>query len=93
MSEQKKRGSMSEAGDPNPLETGERRAVDRLEDPTALPGGSASGENLAKPRDREAADGTTGVVPGFTGTGPSGTQSGRSLYGIAPDDDINPEGE
>ena len=42
-----------------------------------------TGRNVRRPRDK-ASD--AAVVPGFTGTGPSGSQGGRALHGVAPDD-------
>lgn len=85
MAEQKKR--MSQAGDPNPLESEERRVADAWDDPARRPGGSVSAEDVARPRDKEAARGGVGVVPGATGTGPGGSQAGRSLYGMAPEEE------
>lgn len=40
-------------------------------------------EDIQRPRDAE--DGMA-MVPGFTTTGQSGSQSGRALHGVAPDD-------
>lgn len=42
-----------------------------------------SGRSVRRPRDKES---DAAVVPGFTGTGPSGSQGGRVLHGVAPDD-------
>ncbi|GEM_PF-5087878 len=44
-------------------------------------GGGRTGEGVARPRDREAAEGDAAVEPGFTTTGPSGSAGGRALYG------------
>ena len=42
-----------------------------------------SARDVRRPRD--AAE-DQAVVPGFTGTGPSGSQGGRALHGVAPED-------
>lgn len=54
---------------------------------TATEPGLQSGRGVARPRDREAAEGTD-VVAGFTHTGPSGSEGGRKTWGKAePDED------
>jgi hypothetical protein len=85
MSERKNPKPTSEPGDPNPMEGGERRARSTWERPEE--GGEVSAEGVARPRDKEAARGDVDVMPGFTGTGPSGSQSARSLYGVAPEEE------
>lgn len=85
--EPEKRKSMSEAGDPNPMEDAGREPVSTWEDPADQPGGSTSGSDVARPLDKEGARGGTGMVPGSTATGPSGSASGRSLYGMSPDEE------
>jgi hypothetical protein len=90
MAEPKK--SMSRSGDPNPMENDERRVADTWENPGDHPGGSVSGGDVARPQDKEAAQGDAGLVPGATGSGTSGSQSARSIYGMAPEDE-NPEAE
>lgn len=84
---QKKNQSMSEEGDPNPLDAPPQRPVSTWDDPMDHPGGSVSSSDVARPRDKEAAEGDVGVVPGATGTGVHGSQSGRARYGIAPEEE------
>ena len=76
---------------PEVADADERKAADTFAEPPAGPG-SVTAEDVARPSDREAVEATDKVVPGFTTTGPTGSQSGRSLYGMAPEDE-NPEGE
>jgi len=45
--------------------------------------GVQTAEGIERPRD---AGQDSAVVPGFTATGPSGSQGGRALHGVAPDD-------
>ena len=77
--------------DPNPADSESREAAQTWDHSDSQPaGGSVTANDTARPRDREAQAGTEKVVPGFTTTGPSGSQGGRSLYGIAPDEEPDP---
>lgn len=76
--------------DPNPMETRERKAVSTFDRPDEHGAkGSTSAADVARPRDREGHEGDAGMVPGFTGTSSSGSQSARSLYGMAPDEETD----
>lgn len=78
--------------DPNPMETRERKAVSTFVRPNEHGAtGSVSGADVARPRDREGHEADAGMVPGFTGTGASGSQSARSLHGIEPDEETDPQ--
>lgn len=59
------------------------------ENPAGASGdGSQTGQDVQRPRDREAMRGKERVVSGFTGTGPSGSQGGRAVHGVAPEDEV-----
>lgn len=87
MSEPKKSKSMSRSGDPNPMLNAEREPISTWDDPADHPGGSTSGRDNARPIDKEASQGGTGVVTGFNSIGTSGSASGRSLYGMEPEEE------
>lgn len=79
----------NEAAD-RPVEAG-----DLWRNPAGTPGdGRQTAEDVQRPRDGED---DLDVVPGFTATGPSGSQSGRALHGVAPEDvkaeQVGEEGE
>lgn len=54
--------------------------------PAGEPGrGTTTAPETGRPRDKEVARGGQDVVPGFTTTGVTGSQSGRVVHGTTPE--------
>ena len=68
-----------------PQDAGEAvEAGDLWRNPAGTPGrGLQTAEDVQRPRDAEAG---MDIVPGFTTTSVTGSQSGRSVHGIVPGD-------
>ena len=66
------------------LQPDERPVRETWSSPPEGAPGSVSANDTARPRDPEAVDAEEETVVGFTTTSPSGSMSGRSLYGEAP---------
>lgn len=49
-----------------------------------------TGQDVARPRDREAVEGDAPVVPGFTTTGVTGSAGGRAVHGKDKTERVEP---